>query len=338
MLEDIIKSKKEKQDKVELLGNVEKVAEAQKETSQLLVDIAVGIDEANDHLEATHKLTKEIANKEYPVEFPTVQKIEEVNPVTEVSVKNFPEHQDIKTPLDKLGQKLDKLIPPDIQKSKLEKGEKDKPQYVVPIDEKGNLINFQQGTNLFGRRGGVDPVGLKTAAGVTINPAEEDGNLADIKTNTDNIPPLGQALAAASVPVILPAATITTLTPPAAITGFALEAGNLNLIATAQTDGSQKTQIVDAAGNVPTTNALNPAPTDRGLVSRNLKVEYAIQIDEASSTITYAGYAAVGTATSAASWRIKRISISGTVTSITFADGDANYNNIWDNRAALSYS
>lgn len=48
--------------------------------------------------------------------------------------------------------------------------------------------------------------------------------LAAIKAKTDNIPALGQALAAASVPVILPSATITTLTPPAAITGFATSA------------------------------------------------------------------------------------------------------------------
>lgn len=47
--------------------------------------------------------------------------------------------------------------------------------------------------------------------------------LALIKAKTDNIPAQGQALAAASLPVILPAATITTLTPPAAITGFATE-------------------------------------------------------------------------------------------------------------------
>ena len=36
-------------------------------------------------------------------------------------------------------------------------------------------------------------------------------------------PALGQALAAGSTPVVLPAAQITTLTPPAAITGFATE-------------------------------------------------------------------------------------------------------------------
>lgn len=65
-------------------------------------------------------------------------------------------------------------------------------------------------------------------AGTNLNTSalalETGGNLASIKTNTDKIPALGQALAAASVPVILPAATITTLTPPAAITGFATSA------------------------------------------------------------------------------------------------------------------
>jgi hypothetical protein len=68
-------------------------------------------------------------------------------------------------------------------------------------------------------------------AGTNLNTSalalEAGGNLAAIKAKTDNIPALGQALAAASVPVILPAATITTLTPPAAITGFATAAKQL---------------------------------------------------------------------------------------------------------------
>lgn len=53
---------------------------------------------------------------------------------------------------------------------------------------------------------------------------ETGGNLASINTKT---PALGQALAAAAVPVVLTAIQQTALTPPAAITGFALEAGNL---------------------------------------------------------------------------------------------------------------
>lgn len=76
------------------------------------------------------------------------------------------------------------------------------------------------------------PVGgtVTANAGTNLNTsalATEAGNLASIKAKTDNIPALGQALASASVPVILPSATITTLTPPAAITGFALAANQL---------------------------------------------------------------------------------------------------------------
>lgn len=61
-------------------------------------------------------------------------------------------------------------------------------------------------------------------------------------------------------------------------------------------------------------------------------------IDEATSTVTYVGEAATGTATSSALWRIKRLTQSGTVLLIEWADGDGLFNNIWDNRTGLSYS
>src|SRR5258707_7659118 len=64
-------------------------------------------------------------------------------------------------------------------------------------------------------------------AGTNLNTsalALEVGHLATIDSH---IPAQGQALAAASVPVVLPATQITTLTPPPAITGFALEAARL---------------------------------------------------------------------------------------------------------------
>lgn len=64
----------------------------------------------------------------------------------------------------------------------------------------------------------------------------------------------------------------------------------------------------------------------------------AEQVDEASATVTYQGWATVGTATSAASWRIRKISKSGNVTSITWADGNATYDNVWADRASLTYS
>lgn len=65
---------------------------------------------------------------------------------------------------------------------------------------------------------------------------------------------------------------------------------------------------------------------------------YTMLVDEASATTTYIGEADPGTEGSAASWRIKRVSVSGSVTSIEWADGDTSFNNVWDNRATLSYS
>lgn len=61
-------------------------------------------------------------------------------------------------------------------------------------------------------------------------------------------------------------------------------------------------------------------------------------VDEASSTITYVGFARPGTADITPAWRIFRIETSGTVTKIRWAEGTAAYENIWSNRASLTYS
>jgi len=52
-----------------------------------------------------------------------------------------------------------------------------------------------------------------------------------------------------------------------------------------------------------------------------------------ATTVEYFGWAAVGTATSAASWKIMRISYTGNDFVIEWAEGSASYTNIWDNRA-----
>jgi len=65
----------------------------------------------------------------------------------------------------------------------------------------------------------------------------------------------------------------------------------------------------------------------------------ALQLDEAASSLTYIGEASPGSATSSAVWRIKRIDESGNPEIIIkWADGNTNFDNVWDNRAALSYS
>jgi len=53
--------------------------------------------------------------------------------------------------------------------------------------------------------------------------ANQDTGNASLSSIDGKTPALGQALAAASVPVVLTAAQVSTLTPPAAITGFATE-------------------------------------------------------------------------------------------------------------------
>jgi len=71
-------------------------------------------------------------------------------------------------------------------------------------------------------------------------------------------------------------------------------------------------------------------------ISSNTNTSLAQQIDTTSTAgYTYIGQAAAGTAQSAASWRIKLIDSYG---NITWAGGNANFANIWNNRTALTYS
>lgn len=64
---------------------------------------------------------------------------------------------------------------------------------------------------------------------------------------------------------------------------------------------------------------------------------YKTIIDEASATVTYIGYAATKATTSQPQWQIVKIEISGTITTMKFANGSYSFNQIWDNRASLTY-
>lgn len=54
--------------------------------------------------------------------------------------------------------------------------------------------------------------------------------------------------------------------------------------------------------------------------------------------ITYIGFAPCGTAESEAKWQCKKILTSGGTTTITWADGDSNFNNVATDLTALTYS
>ena len=105
------------------------------------------------------------------------------------------------------------------------------------------------------------------------------------------------------------------------------------------TDGAQTATITDVAGkkaldvNIAdiTLNKDNDSVTSQSFEEKKL-------IDEVSESLTYIGSAAPGTSTSLSAWKISRLQITGSITALEFADGNKQYDNVWDNRASLSYS
>lgn len=74
-----------------------------------------------------------------------------------------------------------------------------------------------------------------------------------------------------------------------------------------------------------------------GEITTSVEMQYNKVIDVVGST-TYIGEADPGSALASAVWRIKRIQVVGDVSTILWADGNSDFDNVWDNRAALSYS
>ena len=65
-----------------------------------------------------------------------------------------------------------------------------------------------------------------------------------------------------------------------------------------------------------------------------------VRWDYASATVRYRGHGRIGAATSAPAWRIARLTFDSQGRHITteFAGGSAEYDQIWDDRATLSFS
>lgn len=65
----------------------------------------------------------------------------------------------------------------------------------------------------------------------------------------------------------------------------------------------------------------------------NRKVKY----DEASSTVSYIGEATFGALDSDPIWRIRRMTLTGNNFVIDWANSNAEFNHVWNDRASLSY-
>lgn len=116
----------------------------------------------------------------------------------------------------------------------------------------------------------VLPTGASTSA------AQTTGN-ASVASIDTKIPALGQALAAASVPVVMTAAQVTALTPPVAITGFALDA--------TLTGGTQKSKIVDSGGtNVATVSSGGALKVDGSAVTQPVSVSGTVSVNSLPAT------------------------------------------------------
>lgn len=72
---------------------------------------------------------------------------------------------------------------------------------------------------------------------------------------------------------------------------------------------------------------------------RELKFDLAIYIDDTTTAgITYLGMAEIGTAAADNMWQIRTIDDTSGDTQILWADGNGRFDNVWDDRASLSYS
>jgi hypothetical protein len=61
------------------------------------------------------------------------------------------------------------------------------------------------------------------------------------------------------------------------------------------------------------------------------------EVDQSVVGVVYVGEATPGTASSASLWRIKRITESGSSTSVDWAGGTADFVHSWDDRLTLTY-
>lgn len=96
---------------------------------------------------------------------------------------------------------------------------------------------------------------------------------------------------------------------------------------------------ITVSGSVAVTGPLTDAQLRASPVSiSDDSTFYKPIIDESTAGTTYIGLAAPGASQASAVWRIRKLVESSGVMTATDADGDSNFDNVWNDRASLSYS
>lgn len=63
----------------------------------------------------------------------------------------------------------------------------------------------------------------------------------------------------------------------------------------------------------------------------------SLKLDQVTSTLFYVGEATFAASPSSAIWRIRKIDTTSGV-DVKWADGNSNYDNVWDDRTSLTYA
>lgn len=95
--------------------------------------------------------------------------------------------------------------------------------------------------------------------------------------------------------------------------------------------------VVVEIQNTTTLVAGQPGPQGPVGLSED-SMAYARQTDFVGEDVIYKGEAEAGSLKSLPLWRIRKITIVNDDISETWADGNTNFDNVWDNRLTLSYT
>ena len=82
---------------------------------------------------------------------------------------------------------------------------------------------------------------------------------------------------------------------------------------------------------------INITESPRQIVNIEKEIVEQTKVDTVSNAEIYYGFAQCGRLSSEAAWKIERKVVVGTEATIQWADGDGNYDNVWDNRTSLTY-
>lgn len=102
--------------------------------------------------------------------------------------------------------------------------------------------------------------------------------------------------------------------------------------------GPGETKVSNAPAHANPLIRVRRTTTAAGTDVQHVQIEanVALRVDEASATVTYIGKAAIGSSSGQSLWQISKIdTTSGTV--ITWADSNDSFDNVWDDRASLTY-